>query len=83
MGILLVLTAVLHGVAEALSERAHGLVDEGGERRAIVALEARVMQVMIPYKCSESNQKSATNTNEALTGRSGSGLRSRCGQQQG
>jgi hypothetical protein len=61
-GVLLVLTAVLYGIAETLSERAHCLVDECGERGAVVALEARVMQVMIPYKCSESNQKSATNT---------------------
>jgi hypothetical protein len=60
MGILLVLTAVLHRVAQPLSERAHGLVNEGGERGAIVALKARVVQVMVPYKCGESNTKSAT-----------------------
>ncbi len=47
MYFLLPFATVLLRVAQTLPERAHGLVDKGGKRGAVVALEAGVVQVVV------------------------------------
>jgi hypothetical protein len=43
-----VAASVLLRVAEAASEGANSLVDEGGKWGAVVALEARMVQIVVP-----------------------------------
>ena len=81
---LLVRSGVFRRGSEALAEGAHGLVDEGGEGGAVVALEARVVEIVVPNRnWNVEIGRGKRVWEESGTGRFGSDLHIRCGQRQG